>query len=178
MAKQNENKIKSFEKIFISLIPPSFFGGSGGTGSEAGATFSNRAHFFRKKFGRSEAMTRRVTTKETIKRRTIRDMKELGIHKPQYNRIIDIYSELVHQYLLALKEFEEGGYQYEVPTGTGGTKKSGIVSAMENLRKDILQYADRLGLTPKGFESLKNDESTKEEKKTGLAEILSKLDDR
>lgn len=123
-------------------------------------------------------MTRRVTTKETIKRRTIRDMKELGIHKPQYNRIIDIYSELVHQYLLALKEFEEGGYQYEVSTGTGGTKKSGIVSAMENLRKDILQYSDRLGLTPKGYESLKDDGNKNKEKKSGLANILSKLDDR
>src|SRR5690625_5066802 len=100
-------------------------------------------------------MSRRVTTKETIKRRTIRDMKDLGIHKPQYNRLIDIYSELVHQYLRALKDFENSGYAYEVPTGTGSTKKSGIVSTMENLRKDILQYSDRLGLTPKSFESMK-----------------------
>lgn len=116
-------------------------------------------------------MTRRITTKETIKRRTISDMKELGVHKPQYNRIVDIYAELVHQYLRALKDFENGGFEYEVPTGTGGTKKSGIVSTMENLRKDILQYSDRLGLTPKSFDTL----TVEKKKGAGLAGILSEL---
>lgn len=120
-------------------------------------------------------MSKRVTTKETIKRRTIRDMKDLGIHKPQYNRLIDIYSELVHQYLRALKDFEEGGFQYTEKTAEGNPKKSGIVSAMENLRKDILQYSDRLGLTPKSFESLSAEDKNK--KGSGLAGILSKLDD-
>lgn len=76
-------------------------------------------------------------------------MRKLGTHKPEYNRLIDIYSGLVHQYLLALDEFERGGYKYEVFTAAGGTKKSGIVSTLENLRKDILQYSDRLLLNPK-----------------------------
>lgn len=119
-------------------------------------------------------MSKRVTTKETIKRRTIRDMKDLGIHKPQYNRIIDIYSELVYQYFLALKDFEESGFEYETKTAAGNPKKSSIVSTMENLRKDILQYSDRLGLTPKSFETLTADDN---KKGSGLAGILSKLDD-
>lgn len=65
-------------------------------------------------------------------------MKELGTHKVQYNRIIDIYAGLVHQYLIALRDFEASGYKYEVETGAGGTKKSPIVATLENLRKDIL----------------------------------------
>lgn len=97
----------------------------------------------------------RIPTKETIKRATIKDMKALGTHKPQYNRLIDIYADLVNQYLTAIEEFEEGGRQYEVSTAAGGFKKSPIVATLENLRKDILQYSDRLMLNPKAFDQTK-----------------------
>lgn len=90
-----------------------------------------------------------VPSKETIKRATIRDMKRRGTHKPEYNRIIDIYAGLVHQYLAALDEFVRGGSQYETETAAGGTKKAALVSTLENLRKDILRYSDRLLLNPK-----------------------------
>lgn len=95
-----------------------------------------------------------IPSKETIKRATIRDMKRLGVYKPQYNRLIDIYAGLVHQYLTLLDEFERGGRQYETPTAAGGKKKSAIVSTLEGLRKDILQYSDRLCLNPKAFENV------------------------
>ena len=114
----------------------------------------------------------RVPTKETIKRATIRDMKKLGTHKKEYNRLIDIYSGLVHQYLIALRDFEEGGYKYEVETGTGGTKKSPIVATLETLRKDILAYSDRLCLNPKAFETV----TVETEKKSKLASVLSALE--
>jgi phage terminase small subunit len=115
---------------------------------------------------------RRVTTKATIKRRTISDMKKLGIHKSQYNRLIDIYSELVHQYIKLTIEFEEDGYKYEVSTGQGGSKKSPIVATLETLRKDILQYSDRLCLNPKSLENITAD--LKE--KSSLADLLKELD--
>lgn len=111
----------------------------------------------------------KIPTKETIKRRTITDMKELGVHKPQYNRIIDVYAGLVYQYLLAEHEFQEGGYQYETETAAGGTKKSGIVGAMETLRKDILAYSDRLCLNPKSLETV----TAETESKSKLASMLS-----
>lgn len=117
-------------------------------------------------------MTRRITTKETIKRRTIADMKELGVHKPQYNRLIDIYADLVHQYLIAVADFEESGYEYETETAAGNPKKSGIVSTMENLRKDILQYSDRLCLNPKSLENV----TAESGKGSALAKALSKFD--
>jgi len=62
---------------------------------------------------------KQIPKQDSIKRYTITAMKELGTHKVQYNRIIDIYAGLVHQYLIALRDFEEGGYKYEVETGTG-----------------------------------------------------------
>ena len=116
-------------------------------------------------------MMSQATTKETIKRKTISDMKALGIHKSQYNRIIDIYSELVFQYISLSEDFEKSGYQYEVGTDQGGTKKSPIVATLETLRKDILAYSDRLCLNPKSLESVTVDKGNK----STLASVLSKL---
>ena len=116
-------------------------------------------------------MAKATTTKETIKRRTIDDMKKLGIHKPQYNRVIDIYSELVHQYLMINQEFEDGGFKYKVQTDQGGAKKAPIVATLEVLRKDILAYSDRLCLNPKSLENVTADKKTK----STLASVLSGL---
>lgn len=116
-------------------------------------------------------MAKNITSKETIKRRTIDDMKKLGIHKPQYNRLIDIYSELVFQYETLTDKFEKGGYRYEVSTDQGGTKKSPIVATLETLRKDILAYSDRLCLNPKSLENVTAETS----KKSTLASVLSDL---
>jgi phage terminase small subunit len=96
----------------------------------------------------------KTASKETIKRATITDMNKLGIHKPQYNRLIDIYSDLVFQYLKLTKEFEDSNYKYEVETDQGGSKKSPIVATLETLRKDILAYSDRLCLNPKSLEAV------------------------
>ena len=135
-------------------------------------TFSNRA--IRQKLFLEQLEVRaltKITSKETIKRRTISDMKELGIHKKQYNRLIDIYSELVYQYIKISLEFEENGYQYEVRTDQGGAKKSPIVATLETLRKDILAYSDRLCLNPKSLESV----TAETESKSKLASVLSGL---
>ncbi|MNH78583.1 Phage terminase, small subunit [compost metagenome] len=115
-----------------------------------------------------------VPTKETIKRRTIADMKELGVYKTQYGRIIDLYSELVFQFLILNKKFEEEGYQYESFTAAGGAKKSPIVATLESLRKDILAYSNQLCLNPKSLESV-----TVEQKAGGslLAAALASMND-
>lgn len=113
----------------------------------------------------------RSPTKETIKRATIADMKSLKVHKPQYNRLIEIYSELVFQYNTLTEEFEDSGFKYEVSTDQGGAKKSPIVATLETLRKDILAYSDRLCLNPKSIESV----TIEKEKKSSLAEALKGL---
>lgn len=116
----------------------------------------------------------KIPTKETIKRRTISDMKSLKVHKPEYNRLVDIYAELVYQYLKLNTEFEKEGYQYETYTAAGGAKKSPIVATLESLRKDILAYSDRLCLNPKS--TLQQKENTSEKGKSSLASVLSSLE--
>lgn len=115
---------------------------------------------------------KQIPKQDSIKRYTITAMKELGTHKVQYNRIIDIYAGLVHQYLIALDQFEESGFRYEVETGMGGTKKSPIVATLETLRKDILAYSDRLCLNPKAFDAV----TVETQKKSKLAGVLSALE--
>lgn len=115
-----------------------------------------------------------VTAKDTLKRSTIKEMKDLGIHKPQYNRLIDIYAGMLHQYLRALYEFETTGYQYETETAAGNPKKSSLSSSLETLRKDILQYSDRLCLNPKSLENV----TAESKSKSALANALSELDGR
>lgn len=111
-------------------------------------------------------------TKHSIKAATIKDMKALGIHKPEYNRIIDIYSDLVFQYNEAMDAFEENGRQYEVETAAGGTKKSATAASLEILRKDIITYSDRLGLTPKALEAI----TAEQRKESKLSQILGSFD--
>lgn len=108
----------------------------------------------------------------SIKELVIRNMKGLGTYKPEYDAVITIYSDLLAQYDRAQQEFIESGYQYETSTAAGGTKKSAIVATLENLRKDILQYSDRLSLNPKSLEGV-----TKEtKKKSKLDSVLSTLE--
>ncbi|RJQ25559.1 MAG: terminase [Peptococcaceae bacterium] len=81
-------------------------------------------------------------------------MKKLGIYKPEYNRLIDIYAELVEQYRILTSRFVESDYKYRVYTDQGSEKKAPIVATLETLRKDILAYSDRLCLNPKALETV------------------------
>ena len=112
-------------------------------------------------------------SKATIKKKTIEDMKALGVYKESYNKMVEIYSEIVEQYNRLTLEFEENGYKYEVSTDQGGTKKSPIVATLETLRKDILAYSDRLCLNPKAIENV----TTTKKKKSALAEALQEMNE-
>ena len=116
-----------------------------------------------------ERMARTVSTVDGYKKETIKHMKALGTYKVEYNPLIDVYSDLLYQYNKGMKEFAATGYQYETETASGGTKKSGLVSAMEVLRKDIGTYSDRLRLNPQRMQ----DEAKKETETNPLAQFLS-----
>lgn len=96
----------------------------------------------------------KLVSKLKVKKQTIKDMQALGIYKPEYNRLIDIYAELCEQYDVVSKEFKDGNYSYESDTPQGGSKKAPIVATLEALRKDILAYSDRLCLNPKALETV------------------------
>lgn len=117
-------------------------------------------------------MPRKAISKTFIRKKTIAAMKKLGVYKPEYDRVIDIYSELNEQYELLYKRFAESDYQYETNTGADGVKKDPLVSTLESLRKDILQYSDRLRLNPKANMEV----GGKAKKQSALAKALSNIE--
>jgi len=111
-------------------------------------------------------------TKDMIKRQTIKSMKSIGTYRPEYNTIIDIYAGLVSEYHRAIEDFEKDGRRHEVFTAAGGTKKSGIVATLENLRKDILAYSDRLCLNPKALEKI----TVEQGQKSPFAQLIESIE--
>lgn len=89
--------------------------------------------------------------KDTIAHNTRVAMKNLGVYRPEYEPLILIFAELSEQYKRLTAEFVKSGYAYSEKTAEGGTKKAPIVATLETLRKDILQYSDRLCLNPRAM---------------------------
>lgn len=91
-----------------------------------------------------------ATTKATIKKQTVANMKKLGVYRPEYEPIVDLYSGLWEQYHRLMKAYDTGkGYEYAVSTSDGGEKKSPLVNTIEAVRRDIVLCSDRLCLNPK-----------------------------
>lgn len=121
-------------------------------------------------------MAPRPTNKETIKKHIIRDMGKLGVFKAEYTPLIDIYSELMEQYMKLTKEYKDGGFKYAEETDRGGTKKSTLVATLETLRKDLLAYSDRLCLNPKSLSDKEKDDNNKKGNVSALALVLKDIE--
>ena len=98
--------------------------------------------------------------KDTIRKNTVEKMKRMGTYKPEYDDVIGIYAELLEQYRLLTLEYQKRGYRYEEST-------------LEALRRDILQYSDRLKLNPKSNEMKGNGQK---KKTSALADALSSIE--
>lgn len=113
-------------------------------------------------------------TKSQFRSTIIREMKNLGTYKKEYNNLIDIYSGMLYQYHLFELQFEESGFQiteeYTNKAGATNQRKVPLLTAMESLRKDIITYSDRLCLNPK---SLFVEPPTKEEVGSALDQFLA-----
>lgn len=119
-------------------------------------------------------MAGKAITKETIRKNTIVDMTKLGMYKAEYEPMIDIYCEMREQYERLTKEYKDSGYKYTEATADGGSKKHPVVAILESLRKDILQYSDRLGLNPKSMSD--NEPKGNKKKKSKLTMAMSSFD--
>lgn len=106
--------------------------------------------------------------KSLYKKRIISDMQNLGTFKNEFEQLIDIYADLLVQYRNALNKYQnekETHDYYMLDTG----KKPPIILILENLRKDIITYSDRLALNPKSIQGIEFNDKPKSK----LAEALS-----
>lgn len=119
-------------------------------------------------------MGRQALNKETIKKQVVEKMRKLGTYKPQFDDVIDIFADMLEQYRRLEIEFAKKGFNYASKTNSGDLKKSPLVSTMEHLRKDILNYSDRLALNPKSF--FKDEDPPKPQNK--LAEAIKAMNEK
>lgn len=94
---------------------------------------------------------RNVPKRQSIIERTVKYMKSLGTYKVEYKQIIEIYADMLYQYNILSREFEQSGFTATVQTERSAGKKNPILATMENLRKDIGVYSDRLMLNAKTY---------------------------
>ena len=94
---------------------------------------------------------RNVPKRQSIIERTVKYMKSLGTYKVEYKQIIEIYADMLYQYNILSREFEQSKFQTTIQTERSGGKKDPKLATMENLRKDIGVYSDRLMLNAKTY---------------------------
>ena len=98
------------------------------------------------------------------------DMQFLGTYKKEFDKLITVYLDICNQYESAWKEFRDGGMQSTVE-GVNSVKKNPLLVTIEDLRKQMVTYSDRLGLNPKALDQIKN--AQVKEEKTVLEKLLS-----
>lgn len=106
--------------------------------------------------------------KTVYKQRIISDMKSLGTYKLEFEQIIDIYADLLVQYRNTLKQYHDEKEEHDMYMFETG-RKPPLILVIENLRKDIITYSDRLVLNPKSIQGVGIDDKPKSK----LAEALS-----
>lgn len=94
---------------------------------------------------------RNVPKRQSIIDRTVKYMKSLGTYKVEYKQVIEIYADMLYQYNILSRKFEEEGFEDTVKTERSAGKKNPTLASMENLRKDIGVYSDRLMLNAKTY---------------------------
>lgn len=109
---------------------------------------------------------------------TKENMIALGIYRQEFDMTIEIYAGLVEQYKVLQRQFKRSKYEVTEKTGySDNSKKSPLVAAMENLRKDILSYSNALGLTPSGLKKIKDkSENVSNKEPSALEKVLMSID--
>lgn len=97
----------------------------------------------------------RPITANYLKKATIKNMKALGTYRKEFDHLINIYANMLYQYILYEEEHAANGYKfadwYVNKAGAENLRKLPIINVMETLRKDILSYSDKLMLNPKAL---------------------------
>lgn len=92
-------------------------------------------------------------------KKTKEDLINLNIYKVEFDTAIRRYAEMRLAYeILNDKWFEDGCViteEYTNKSGATNKRKTAQYSALENLRKELLDLENTLGLTPKGLKALK-----------------------
>lgn len=104
-------------------------------------------------------MARPQSNINTIKRSITAELKALKVYRPEYDRVIDVYADLIVAYIEQSKKLNDGAYAMRTP----------LLLSVENLRKDILSYSNQLGLTPAGLKKIQGDQKPAKQSSLAIA---------
>lgn len=97
----------------------------------------------------------RPITANYIRKATVKNMKSLGTYRKEFDHLINIYANMLYQYILYEEEHAANNYKvadiYVNKAGAENLRKLPLINVMETLRKDILSYSDKLMLNPKAL---------------------------
>lgn len=97
----------------------------------------------------------RPITANYIRKATVKNMKSLGTYRKEFDHLINIYANMLYQYILYEEEHAANDYKvadiYVNKAGAENLRKLPLINVMETLRKDILTYSDKLMLNPKAL---------------------------
>lgn len=97
----------------------------------------------------------RPITANYIRKATVKNMKSLGTYRKEFDHLINIYANILYQYILYEEEHAANDYKvadiYVNKAGAENLRKLPLINVMETLRKDILSYSDKLMLNPKAL---------------------------
>lgn len=100
-----------------------------------------------------------------------KNMRKLGIFKPEFKDSIRMYVDARLQYEAAWEEYEQSGFKNTVEC-PGGLKKNPILTVLEDARKQCSLLSDKLGLNPKALDAIKTKESSEI---TGIDKAMSEI---
>lgn len=113
-----------------------------------------------------------MNLREKFTRNTRRKMRKLGTYKPEFEDGIRFYVDALVQYDSIWKEYEESGF-LSVIECPGGFKKNPLLGALEDTRKQISLWSDKLGLNPKSLDNMKAAQA--QENQSGLAQTMKEI---
>ena len=104
---------------------------------------------------------------------TKKAMDSLGVYKPEYDKLIEIYADLLDQYEMLIVKHKAQDFAPTVTTAADGVKSNPVAKQLETLRKDILAYSTALGLNPKAFDSMNIKPAPMKSKLDNVMELLN-----
>ena len=112
------------------------------------------------------------------RKKIIKCCEAAGTYRPFFDTVIDTLAGIHERRDEALRQFDESGGQIIVEhtnkAGATNLEQNPALRAINDMNRDALAYWRDLGLTPAGLKKI-DERALKEQKKTGLADILKGL---
>lgn len=106
---------------------------------------------------------------------TVKSMVALGVYRSEFDKIIERYSEIRVQYDMHNEQWANDGYrvteEYTNKSGATNERKTALYTIIENLRAELTELENLLGMTPKGLKSIKN-KGLEKGKKSALDKMI------